>query len=351
MSPTSQHEPSSNEAELGDSTPGVREERHGVMLFWPTPIGCIAWAVLGLLVFEALSRILVGIAGDTEEIEWYDAATQLRVEMMEERGSADTVFVGTSMAWQAFSPETMGASDDSFNAGLAGLVPVVVEPWLLDEVVPRLSPQRVVWGLSSLDFAPNYGEQQLDLWNDARATSVDWLGRLDSRLSNHSVLIDQRAQLRNPSALFHPESSDATSDLVKAREITGDGGERQEWTVDTSAERAAVQRARLRGYGIDKRDVAAIARVAIELQALDIELILVSLPIPQRFVDLHPNGSANVRDANFAIALLGERLKVTVVDMTEGWLESDFVDYTHLGPEAVDQFGQQVRPFLWKETE
>ena len=328
-----------------------RAERHGVMLFWPTPFGFIAWAMLGLVVFEAISRLLVGIAGEVEEIEWYDASTQLRVDMMEERGSVDTVLVGTSMAWQAMSPRAMGASEDSFNAGLAGLVPVVAEPWLLDEVLPRLSPKRVVWGLSSLDFAPNYGEQQLDLWRDAPATSVDWLGAIDRRLSKHSVLINRRAQLRNPAALFHPELSEATSELTQAREITGPGGERQDWTVDTSAERAAVQRARLSGYGIDERDLAAIARVAIELQARDIELILVSLPVPQRFVDLHPNRSSDVRDAHFAIALLGERLQVTVVDMTEGWAESDFVDYTHLGADAVGEFGQRVRPFLWEESE
>jgi hypothetical protein len=68
------------------------------------------------------------------------------------------------MAWQAFHLAAFSAADPehrtSRNAGLNGAVPGVTSRWILEEIVFHLDSQHVVWGLSSLDIAPEYGETE-----------------------------------------------------------------------------------------------------------------------------------------------------------------------------------------------
>ena len=168
----------------------------------------MAGAEAGARVFE--QRI------ETNEVRWYDETTQLKVGQMEARAETDVVIVGTSMAWQGLVPASLAPelgtdTDRIYNAGLAGAVPLVTEPWLLDVVVDALSPTTVVWGVSSLDFSDTYGDANAQIYAAAPATRSGLLPAADRGLREHSALIRQRSVLRDPSRLFGEEGTRSVS--------------------------------------------------------------------------------------------------------------------------------------------
>ena len=123
---------------------------------------------------------------------------------MDRRGPTDVVFAGTSMAWQGLDPATFTRIDrtgrSAYNAGLAGGIPGVMEPWLVDEVAPRLEPELLVWGLSTLDLAPAYGEENVAAYQDAPAVASGAMAELDRRAGSVSALVRRRSALRDPAA-------------------------------------------------------------------------------------------------------------------------------------------------------
>ena len=142
----------------------------------------LRWLSIVVAIFvvaELCARLVAAAVPD--EIRWYDAAMQLRVEMIDELvddaapGAArvDVVFAGPSSAWQALVPSAFSAADperrSAFNAGLDGGVPSVTAPWLLDHVVDRVEPDLVVWGLTPLDIATGFGDAPRAAFDDAVA--------------------------------------------------------------------------------------------------------------------------------------------------------------------------------------
>lgn len=300
--------------------------------------------VVGLLVLEVLARIVVSVS-DAEEVVWYDASTQLRVEMLDELGDVDLVLAGTSSAWQGLVPEAFeaaGAADRAFNVGLAGGVPAVTAPWLLDEVVPRVDPETVVWGLTSLDFSSSYGTVNQEAYEEAFETREGVLADVDRSVSEWSELVRSRRLLRSPSLLFGKEQDAVRADLDEARAILGPDGERLDFTADTGDSRAAIMEARVRDYAIDADDVERVRDTVRQLLADGRTVILVEVPFPDRFVALHPNGSADIAAANAVIAELGAELGVPVLRTSETFTDDDFVDFSHLDADAAARFSADI---------
>ncbi len=287
-------------------------------------------AVIGLA--EATARMAQ--AAGPPVLRWYDATAQLKVVQMEDLGQADVVFAGTSMAWQGLVPEVFTAADpdgrSAYNAGLAGGVPVVTEPWLLDQVIPRLEPDLVIWGLSSLDLSVSYGADNLERYKDALETRSGWLASVERVSSRASALVGYRSILRDPESLFGAERSRVESDLAGSALILGAGGERRSFEFDVSDTRRDQVAARVRGFAIDGTDIAAIHRTIAALDDRGIELILVELPAPDRYVDLHPNDQADLNRVHATIVTIADLTDTRLIDLRHGYTDDDYVDYTHL---------------------
>ena len=248
----------------------------------------LAWFAIGLVgalaVAEATARIAE--AAGPPVLRWYDASTQLKVEQMNGLGDADVVFAGTSMAWQGLVPSRFTAEDPeartAWNAGLAGGVPVVMEPWLLDEVVPRLEPDLVVWGLSSMDFSTSYGEDNLERYLDALESRTGSLAAVEQAFADFSALVRYRTLLRRPSAMFGSEREDIEQDFADAAAILGSSGERRDFEVDYGERRAAQVESRFRGFRIDPADLEAVHRTVAALREQGIAVVFVEMPTPDR---------------------------------------------------------------------
>lgn len=296
--------------------------------------------ILLVLLAEGGAR-LAERSASSPQLRWYDEAAQIRVELMDGR-SADVVFAGTSMAQQAFVPSvfdtTLGADQSSFNVGLPGAVPQVTGPWLVDVVVDRLEPTTVVWGLSSLDFSSSYGERPTEAWQSAPATREDVLGRVDARLADHSALIRYRSLLRRPDDVWGEGAALRADQFAQERLITGADGERLGFDEQRSSQGAAINRARLADSAIDQLDVAAVEEAVEALTAAGIRVILVDLPVPPAFVQLHPNGSTDHDRVGSTIRDLAGRLGVEHIPLDASWSDDDFVDFTHLDAESAAAF-------------
>lgn len=313
------------------------------------PAVAILLALLMLFVVgEVTVRIWAAVV-DPQEVRWYDAATQVRAERLSDVAPRSVVFAGTSMAWQGFVPATFAAADPqgrtAWNAGLAGGVPVVTEPWLRDHVIPELQPELVVWGLSSLDFSSSYGDASEEAWANAPETKTGLLASID-RASSVSALLKWRSVLRSPSAWAGSRADDVAQDFETAAAILGPDGERADFTPDLSDEHAAIHSARVSDMTPDVEDVAAVIRTIEDLRDRGVEVVLVQMPVPPRFVELHPAGAASLEQVRNLIAGIGTETNVQVVDLGAGFTDANFVDFSHLDDVSRTRLTEQLATSL-----
>lgn len=306
----------------------------------------LALAALGVALVIVLAEFgaRLVMSQTTEAIRWYDAVAQRKVEQMDSRGSVDVVFAGTSMAQQAFVPSVIaGATEQTaWNAGLAGGTPEVMSPWLLEEVVPRLRPTTVVWGLSSFDLAPAYGPAQAEVYDNALATRDGWLADVERAVATRSVLVRNRPVLRSLDALAGDAADDRGEAHDEAARLTGPDGERTDDTVDRSDQRRRIVQARLAGFEPNPDDIDLIARTAGELRRQGIDVVLVELPVPDRFREAHPRGDADHALVGPALASIAEELDLRFLRLTDASTSEEFIDFTHLRPDAAADFSLRV---------
>lgn len=308
------------------------------------PYLAVAGAFVALLLLGELATRVWVQQTDQQQILWYDASAQLRADYLDQAEvDPDVLFAGTSMAWQGFVPSVFAAEDpagrSSYNVGLPGGVPQVTERWLTDYVLEAADPELVVWGLASLDFSSSYGATNFESWTSAREPGTGWLDGVDAWASERSALLQWRRVLRDPAAWSGDERA---TDLSEAAETLGPDGERLDFTVDLGAERAAVQRSRLSDAGPDAQDVAAVIRGIEAARRSGAEVVLVQMPMPGRFVDLHPAGAADVARVRQLVTLIGTEMNVPVIDLSDGFDDSQFVDFTHLDAAGAATLTQRL---------
>lgn len=312
---------------------------------WPYRFALSAAAMV--VAAEVLSRLLMGMSPPI--LRWHDFSSQLKVDQMDHLASADVVIAGTSMAQQNLVPEVLSTHLDGatvYNAGLNGGVPVVMEPWLGDQVVPRLRPATVVWALSPLDLSAVYGDGTKRAYDDAPQTRAGWLPSVDRAASRYSAVVSSRSVLRDPGKLFGNDRHIRGRRHDEALATLGPAGERLDFRVETGAARQTEMRGRLQPFRVDRDDLAAVARAVEQLESLGVDVIFVELPVPDRFVSLFPRGIEDLELSRSAIAALGVELDVPVIRPTVELDDTDFVDFTHLGQSGArmlsDDVGRQM---------
>lgn len=305
--------------------------------------------VVAISAIEGASRFAIA-QDDVPVLRWHDFSSQLKAAQMEDlqtdgsRG-ADWVIVGTSMAQQDLVPEFLATQlgDVSvYNAGLNGGVPVVMEPWLTSQVVPRLSPSTVVWGLSPLDLSAVYGDATKNAYDQAFETRPGILAEVDRQVSQFSTLVSARAVLREPSKLFGDEADVRVGQAAQAAAEMGVSGERIVFDVELGIDRQDEVSSRVTPYSLDRDDLAAIVRAVQNLKRQGIEVVFVELPVPGRFVSLMPNTEQDLKLFADAVAVLGDELDVVVLKPNETFAEEDFVDFSHLSSDAASRLSSDI---------
>jgi len=323
----------------------------------------MALSALAVLFVSELGARFVD-ASLPEPVEWYDARAQIKVEQMDRLARRDSgtdfVFIGTSMVFRGIVPRVFDAAGGksntlSYNAALLAGVPPVMKRWTLEEVVPRLRPRVVVYGLSSLDFQGRRYKRPVRAYENAPATRRGVMATLQRVASRHLKLVRRRAEIRDPRNLDEVRDALAREGRAEGavekhrRTMTKAGYQPKKWRAVNDEERDRLRRRVLRGYSISARGTRDVAGLVAGLRARQIKVVLVDMPVPRRLIPLHPGGRDDYRRARRHLRDLAARLDVPLVDMARTMHDSRFVDFTHLTEEGAEEFTRRLRTRLARE--
>jgi len=296
-----------------------------------------------------------------EPLLYGDEATQVKVQQLDALGGScvDVVVAGNSMGRDAFDPAAFTAADPqhrrAYNASLDAASPELLRRWVLDEVVPRVHPTTVVIPIASLDLNANGNAttSALAAYDAAPATQPGWFAGLEGRFIQHSALLANRRELRDPQALvdaFDRWRDGAPTDRLSSAGITGvlgaDGqglSRRPLHYRGDAGTKAFTRQQLLSGYTIDPAQVAAVTTLVAQLRAEDIDVVLTVLPVTDDYIALHPRGredfDAFLREARS----VATHADVPLLDLHDARPGTDaFADTHHLNESGATWFSSQL---------
>ncbi len=324
--------------------------------------------VIGLLTTLVGSELAVrASAGRLSEPQiYFSGPAQTAIHDMDVLAAAgitsDITFVGTSFVRRGIAADRFEGkfadSDYVHNLALPGAQTPVVERWLLDEVVPRLHPKRVVWGVSSIDFNAGRPNRTIEQYLDARASEPGWIAALDRALLS-IALSEHRDELRDPASLIEAARGNRerfTRQRPLGRRAVWDLGFRDlsDAQLDRMREnhRITVRDKQLVNFRVGDEELNAFRRTLRALREQGIEVVVVVMPIPTSFRELHPGGPEQFEELRDLVLAESEAAGVDALDLSSSMDDDDFRDYEHLEVEAAEEFSDlladRLRALGWR---
>jgi hypothetical protein len=280
------------------------------------------------------------------------------MDRLSEQGGASVVFVGTSMARDGLDPiiflESNAAFDSAYNAALGNGGPIIMQDWLTQEVVPRLQPDLVVWGLESFvlnDSAPTLWEGN-DFYEAAPRSQRDPASRIETWLDKRLYLFRYQQVLREPAKVYdallgrppEPEVTDIPWEMNALGRTTG---REHDLFADANTE---VQGATLReeafvDFTIGGPEFLALQTTVEWLQDRDIAVAFVLMPVLPEYLALHRT-EADYLSFIEQTNSLAESAGVPVFAPMESYTEADFADLLHLNGAGTEKFTVEVSQWL-----
>jgi hypothetical protein len=338
----------------GDSTAPVGPSRRGKRRV-------VAW-VAGFLLTIIVAELAVRVVSERlDDPLYYFSPDAERVvndmDILESAGvQSDLTFVGTSMVRRDVAVNDLEGELDgvkwAHNVALPGAQTPVVERWMLDEVVPRLHPKRVVWGISSIDFNSGRPNKTIDQYVKARASEDGFYAEADRILWN-VALSRYRDDLRDPVRLQH-----GLSGTGRDFEVSRPLRDRATWDVGfaprTAAEQArgranhkrTVRDKQLVRFKLGDEEMASYLNTLETLQDQGTEVAVVIMPVPSGFLELHPNGEDDFLQWTADVTAAAEEIGVPVIDMSRSMPDDGFRDYEHLNTKPAHEFTAKLHDEL-----
>lgn len=332
----------------GTTSPGRRSRglgAHPVLAF-----------VAALLVVVGGTELAVRAAASRlpEPLEHFSGQSQTVVDdmdVLQAHGiTSRLTFVGTSMVRRdvdaaRVEKELRWPDTAAHNVALPGAQTTVVQRWLLEEVVPRIHPKRVVWGVSTLDFNAGRPDHPIDQYNAARASQHGFFGALD-RIMGHLAVSEHREALRDPYQL-KSVAQGTPKKYAQHRPLKARATWKLEYDQKTPAQlkrmkanhKKTVQDRQLKDFHIGDDELSAFTSTIDTLHRMGIEVAIVVMPVPTDYLPLHPNGEADYDAWKRTITAEAKRHGAPILDLEHAMPDSAFRDYEHLWPKpAREQF-------------
>jgi hypothetical protein len=273
------------------------------------------------------------------------------MDVLQARGvRSDLTFVGTSQMRRGIDAnqveDELGLKA-AHNVALPGAQTPVVERWLLEEVVPRIHPKRVIWGIQSIDFNAGRDRKSIALYNRARATKQGLYGVLD-RAMEKIATSKHRNELRDPLALSKSVGHPTRYDQAKPLD------DRAVWKLGY-AETTPAQLRRLRAahekdirehqlldFRVGDEEMRAFEHTLSELQRQGIEVDVVIMPVPTKYFTFHPRGRRDWEQWRSQVTASAKKLGVPIVDMSSAVHDDGFRDYEHLLLKPARKFATEL---------
>ncbi len=294
-----------------------------------------------LLAAEATLHLFGGRVGEPQF--WYAPDAQRLVDDMDRLEAAgivsDVVFTGSSMVQFGFRSSIvearLGSIEAGHNAGIPKGYTTVTRRWLLEEVMPRLQPDRVVWGLSSLDFNGGRPTPAIVRYEEARAGARGFFGWADRGLWTVSMVSRYRDLLREPTFLSDLFDGPAPDEVEVALD---DLMEPIDWPALGQTPHAflALTTSLLADFHVGERHAIDFRETIETLRAQGVEVVVVLLPVSAPYVDAHPDGAAGFESFNEWLRAEVESLGVPLFDYGRAIPEAQFLDYNHVSPAGAN---------------
>jgi hypothetical protein len=246
----------------------------------------------------------------------------------------DVVFAGSSMMQKAIDPElyTDRTGLRSVNAALPASTNFMLEPWLINVVVPMLRPRVVVIGVASRDFNDNANGPDRALASLVGSPGYqsrvahDWLTRADRTASRFSALVRVRRSLREPSnvlrALRRPRGP------VRARPCPPKSPGAERYRIDRTVRR--YPKTVLNDFSAGGIQTRALIDTIRGLKRRGIDVVLVELASSRDYADLHPHRERDLAEYRAALRRVVDTTRVGRVDATSLTSPRYFLDPIHL---------------------
>jgi hypothetical protein len=274
------------------------------------------------------------------------------MEVLQAAGiKSDIAFVGTSQVRRSVEDDQVERElgvKYAHNVALPGAQTPVVKRWMLEEVVPRIHPKRVVWGTQSIDFNANRARKSIVFYNRARETKQGFYGAAD-RLLQNSAISDHRVELRDPVRLSQ-DLTGTPARFDKPRPL----GDRASWATGygkiseaqlrriRANHRREVRDQQLLDFEIGEEEMRAYEDTLTGLRDQGIEVAVVIMPVPSHYFDLHPGGKADWERWRVAVTAAAERIGVPIFDMSQSIPDEGFRDSEHMLTKPARDFTKQL---------
>jgi len=306
-----------------------------------TRIGFLTRAAVGALIVLLLAEAVLATIDRKlpEPVEWYNPLAQakaVQIERLARSEAADVVFVGPSTVFRGIDPDMFERRDplrrEAYNAGLTGGFPPIMRRWVTEEVLPKLQPRTVVYGLSSLDFHDRIFRGSVDAYRTALATRKGTLAATERLAARYSRLFRYRRLFQDPTEYTYIRrvvAGKAPGRVEREIRTLSEDGFRPKQDVDR--DRRDTDRAILRRFQVGPRGTKDVTRLVRYLQRRDIDVVFVEMPVPRRWRALHPRGDADHRRFERHLRSLAHELSVPLLRPPEGLTRSRlFADNLHM---------------------
>lgn len=318
-------------------------------------------------VFAAELAVRAGASRLPEPLVWTDHEVQNKVARMDALGrrvpGASAVFVGSSSMNAAADPILTDKLLDAktrpaFNAALNGADLRSMEFWITRVVLPKLRPQVVVLGTTSLEFNDR-GITQADFWRKLKRSEgvrrlLGDLGpraRLEAWAEDHSYLARYRTELRRPGTILKGDGR-ADRGRVGPRGVLAAMPEFHSRPYAIPAEfRRRTEEESYHEYTLGGPQLQALEQLADALESRGVSLIVVKLPVTSDLIPMHPRGGADYERYERTLETFVDTHDVGFVDASAHiGDESEFVDPIHLNAHGMRSFTELVAPAIRRAT-
>lgn len=350
---------------------GIKKNRQGrLLLTWSAGLLSI------ILLAEGATRLIENRL--PEPADWFSPPAARLVREMDHLKArhikSSITIVGSSMSGRGLVPsefarvlrdtssvnskdmQTSDATIKNVSLGGGGQT-TVVERWLLEEVAPRIAPEKIIWGISSLDFNSARRESTIKRYNTARLSRKGALATADRYLTSFSALARNRAALRDPYGMLKVitggDLSTRLPDRAQPRAASFDLGYKPLTVAKLKKlQRTQIAYARdvqLRGYALGAEEIAAFKRTLRRLKASNIEPAVVLMPVTQAFIDAHPDGAQDFNEWRDQVSAAAKSEGVPVLDRTRAMPDTAFRDAEHLLVPEARNFSLEVATELKRQ--
>lgn len=294
--------------------------------------------IAAVLVAEIAIRLLGTVL--PEPRTWYHDIAQAKAEQLDSMTgeNLDILFAGTSQTYYAIGPRLVDdqLGTKSYNAAIPAGVPPLQERWLVHQVLRRVDTDVVVWGVSVLDLNDGRDLSVVEAYSSAHATRQGTLADADRWLARRSALFRYRHHVVDPNAWQQRTKMEAIRSAIRP-----DGQRRPAKRTPSEAERLRIERQVVADYKVGGPMAKSLRRTVKELRERDIRVVLVWLPVPPRLIDLLPDPKVE-QAAGEETRQLAADLGVTFVDVSDGFHNRDFLDYTHMREQSAERFSRRL---------